>query len=75
SFDAQIAGLESGLRANAHYADLNAQRYANNPDLSFSQTYQTLANHYNAMADSLVTQSIHTQDQLNGFLGNMKTQA
>lgn len=75
SFDAQIAGLESGIRANAHYADLNAQRYANNPDLSFSQTYQNLANHYNAMADSLVTQSIHTQDQLNGFLGNMKTQA
>ena len=73
-FQAQLDGLESGIRANAHYADLNAQRYANNPNASFAQAFQNLSNHYNNVADSLVTQSIQTQDQLNGFLNQMKTQ-
>lgn len=75
AFEAKINGLQSGIQANARYADLNAQRYANNPNLSFSQTYQNLANHYNAMADSMVTQSIKTQDQLSSFMGNMQQKA
>ncbi|MFC3656481.1 hypothetical protein FZ025_20305 [Xanthomonas hyacinthi] len=51
-FEAEIAGLESGIRANSYYAELNAQRFAANPDLSFSQTFQNLADHYSSIADN-----------------------
>ncbi|WP_438799911.1 calcium-binding protein, partial [Xanthomonas hortorum] len=74
-FDARIAGIESGIRANQYYASLNAERYASRGDLSFSQTYKNLADHYGSLADQLGDEKVSTQAQFDSFMEGARSQA
>ncbi len=69
----KVEAFQSSIRANAHYADLNAQKYASNPNLSFSKTYQNLADYYNSVADDFVSRQIATENEFQTFMSDMKS--
>ena len=69
---ASIEANLSGMRANASYAKINAERYAASSDNALAQIFKNLETDYGALADDFQARAVASEADLAGFMHEME---